>query len=116
MSVKIHPSWQAVLADEFEKPYWQELVSFVREEYSKNECFPKQGDIFRAFDVTPFGSVKVVILGQDPYHTPGIATGMCFSVPDGTKVPPSIKNIFKEIKSDIGISRTKADLADWAEQ
>jgi uracil-DNA glycosylase len=116
MSVQIHPSWQAVLANEFEKPYWQELTSFVEAEYSKNECFPKQENIFRAFDVTPFGSVKVVILGQDPYHTPGIATGMCFSVPEGAKVPPSIKNIFKEIKSDTGISRTKTDLADWAEQ
>lgn len=82
MSVQIHPSWQAVLAGEFEKPYWGELTDFVKTEYTKTPCFPKEEDIFRAFDTTPFDAVKVVILGQDPYHTPGIATGMCFSIPE----------------------------------
>ena len=105
MSVKIHPSWQSVLAQEFEKSYWQELTSFVKKEYSETVCFPKWEDIFRAFDLTPFDSVKVVILGQDPYHTPGAAMGMCFSVPDGSKTQPSLQNIFKELESDLWIKR-----------
>ena len=105
MSVKIHPSWKLVLANEFEKPYWQELISFIEGEYSKNICFPKRENIFRAFDITPFDVVKVVILGQDPYHTPGVAMGMCFSVPDGSKTQPSLQNIFKELGSDVGITR-----------
>ncbi|EKD29608.1 MAG: Uracil-DNA glycosylase [uncultured bacterium (gcode 4)] len=105
MSVKIHPSWKLVLANEFEKPYWQELISFIEGEYSKNICFPKRENIFRAFDITPFDVVKVVILGQDPYHTPGAAMGMCFSVPDGSKTQPSLQNIFKELGSDVGITR-----------
>jgi len=116
MSVKIHPSWQAVLANEFEKPYWQKLTSFIKEEYSKNTCFPEWKNIFRTFDTTPFDTVKVVILGQDPYHTPGAAMGMCFSVPDGSKTQPSLQNIFKELKSDLWISRTQTNLIDWAEQ
>lgn len=116
MSVQIHPSWQTVLADEFAKPYWQELTSFVKEEYSQNTCFPKGADIFRAFDLTPFDKVKVVILGQDPYHTPGAAMGMCFSVPNGSKTQPSLQNIFKELASDVGVTRTETDLTHWAEQ
>jgi len=116
MSVKIHPSWQAVLANEFEKPYWQDLTSFVKGEYAEKNCFPKGADIFRAFDLTPFDSVKVVILGQDPYHTPGAAMGMCFSVPNGSKTQPSLQNIFKELASDTGVSRTQTNLIDWAEQ
>lgn len=116
MTPQIHPSWQAVLSNEFEKPYWRELASFVKEEYSKNECFPKQENIFRAFDLVPFDSVKVVILGQDPYHTPGAAMGMCFSVPNGNKKQPSLQNIFKELASDLGVQRTETDLTPWAEQ
>lgn len=116
MSVKIHPSWKSVLSHEFEKPYWQELTSFVKEEYSKNACFPKGENIFRAFDLTPFDAVKVVILGQDPYHTTGAAMGMCFSVPNGSKTQPSLGNIFKELASDVGVTRTQTDLTDWAEQ
>lgn len=116
MSFQFHSSWKKVLADEFEKPYWHRLVSFVEEEYSKNTCFPKEENIFRAFDLVPFDGVKVVILGQDPYHTPGAAMGMCFSVPDGNKKQPSLANIFKELESDTGISRSKTDLTDWAEQ
>lgn len=116
MSVRIHPSWQAALSSEFEKPYWQELASFVKDEYSKNTCFPKGADIFRAFDLTPFDQVKVVILGQDPYHTPGAAMGMCFSVPDGSRAQPSLQNIFKELATDVGVERTRTDLSDWAEQ
>lgn len=116
MSVKIHPSWKSVLSHEFEKPYWQELISFVEGEYSKTPCFPKGENIFRAFDLTPFDAVKVVILGQDPYHTPGAAMGMCFSVPNGSKKQPSLTNIFKELVSDMGVSRTQTDLTHWAEQ
>lgn len=116
MSVQIHPSWKTVLSNEFEKPYWQELTSFVKNEYNESACFPKGPDIFRAFDTTPFESVKVVILGQDPYHTPGAAMGMCFSVPDGSKAQPSLQNIFKELTSDVGTTRTRTDLTDWAAQ
>lgn len=116
MPVKIHPSWHTVLADEFAKPYWQKLTSFVKEEYSRTPVFPKGADIFRAFNLTPFEAVKVVILGQDPYHTPGAAMGMCFSVPNGSRAQPSLQNIFKELQSDTGTVRTRTDLTDWAEQ
>lgn len=116
MSVRIHPSWQKALSPEFEKPYWDELTSFVKEEYVQGNCFPKGPDIFRALDMTPFEAVKVVILGQDPYHTPGAAMGMCFSVPTGSRAQPSLQNIFKELASDTGTVRTKTDLSDWAEQ
>ncbi len=116
MSVRIHPSWQAVLSEEFEKPYWEKLTAFVKEEYSRILCFPKGADIFRAFELTPFDQVKVVILGQDPYHTPGAAMGMCFSVPDGSRAQPSLQNIFKELATDVGIKRTQTNLVDWAEQ
>jgi len=116
MSINIHPSWRAVLEEEFQKPSWQTLVDFVKDEYSKVVCYPKGSDIFRAFNLTPFDQVRVVILGQDPYHTPGAAMGMCFSVPDGSKTQPSLQNIFKELQSDMGIIRTQTDLTDWAEQ
>ncbi len=116
MTIKIHPSWHQALASEFEKPYWTSLTEFVKSEYSQKRCFPEGKNIFRAFDTTPFDSVKVVILGQDPYHTAGAAMGLSFSIPDGTKAQPSLKNIFKELQSDLGISRTKTDLTDWAEQ
>ncbi|MDD5197248.1 MAG: uracil-DNA glycosylase [Candidatus Gracilibacteria bacterium] len=116
MSIGIHPSWQKVLANEFTKPYWRELDSFVKDEYSKNACFPEKENIFRAFDLTPFDTVKVIILGQDPYHTPGAAMGMCFSVPNESKSQPSLGNIFKELAVDMKISRTQKDLTHWAEQ
>ncbi|GAB0174299.1 MAG: uracil-DNA glycosylase [Candidatus Altimarinota bacterium] len=116
MAVRINPSWYRLLEDEFQKPYWDSLTHFVKEEYIHNNCFPEGKNIFRAYDLTPFESVKVVILGQDPYHTPGAAMGLSFSVPDGSKPQPSLRNIFKEITSDLGISRTKTDLTDWAEQ
>jgi uracil-DNA glycosylase len=116
MTIKIHPSWHAVLASEFDQPYWEKLTQFVREEYLQSVCFPKGSDIFRAFDMTTFESVKVVILGQDPYHTPGAAMGLSFSVPNGSKMQPSLRNIFKELKDDCEIERTQTDLSDWAEQ
>lgn len=116
MTVRIDPSWHAALKPQFESPYFEELSAFVKGEYSANDCFPPAKNIFRAFDLTPFDKVKVVILGQDPYHTPGAAMGLSFSVPDGSKAQPSLQNIFKELKSDLGIERTKTDLTDWAEQ
>ncbi len=115
-SVRIHPSWFTALASEFEKPYWHELTAFVKSEYASGSCFPTGKNIFRAFDMTPFDEVKVVILGQDPYHTPGAAMGLSFSVPTGSKPQPSLRNIFKELASDMGITRTETDLTDWAEQ
>jgi uracil-DNA glycosylase len=115
-SVRIEPSWKARLAPEFVKPYWQELSGFVKGEYAAGHCCPPGKHIFRAFDLTPFEKVKVVILGQDPYHTPGAAMGFCFSVPEGNRPQPSLQNIFKEIESDTGVRRTRTDLSDWAEQ
>ena len=94
MQVKIHPSWQAQLENEFEKPYFQNLKSFVKEEYAKHSCFPKGSQLFSAFDFCPFEDVKVVIIGQDPYHGLGQANGLCFSVNDGIAFPPSLINIF----------------------
>ncbi len=116
MSIKIDSSWHEVLRDEFEKPYWESLTAFVREEYRTTRCYPEGKNIFRAFDTTPFDQVKVVILGQDPYHTPGAAMGLSFSIPNGSKAQPSLKNIFKELESDLGIKRIETDLTDWAEQ
>lgn len=116
MTVHIHPSWLAVLASEFEKPYWEDLTNFVKSRYQTVPCFPEGKNIFRAFDLTPFEDVKVVILGQDPYHTHGAAMGLSFSVPSGSKPQPSLRNIFKELESDLGIKRTDTDLTDWAEQ
>lgn len=116
MTIRIHPSWHTVLVSEFDKPYWGMLTDFVRWEYQRTRCFPEGKNIFRAFDITPFESVKVVILGQDPYHTAGAAMGLSFSVPDGSKAQPSLRNIFKELESDLSIKRTNTNLTDWAAQ
>lgn len=116
MTVRIEASWKEHLQGEFEQPYWEPLTSFVKAEYAAGPCCPAGKNIFRAFDLTPFDQVKVVILGQDPYHTPGAAMGLCFSVPDGNRPQPSLQNIFKEIDSDLGVQRTRTDLTDWAEQ
>ncbi len=107
MNVHLHPSWKAVLSDEFEKPYFTELTEFVRGEYSGaarrgTAMYPPPASIFRSFEACPFDQVKVVILGQDPYHGPGQANGLCFSVGEGVAMPPSLQNIFKEIRSDMG--------------
>lgn len=116
MDVRIEASWKAWLEEEFEQPYWQRLTAFVKAEYAAGRCFPPGKAIFRAFDLTPFEQVKVVILGQDPYHTPGAAMGLCFSVPDGHPPQPSLQNIFKELSTDVGVERARTDLSDWAEQ
>lgn len=115
---RIDPSWLNVLQTQFDAPYFAELKQFLIAERSQYQCFPKGSEIFAAFDRTPFDRVKVVILGQDPYHEPGQAMGLCFSVPHGTAVPPSLINIIREINSDIGtnITTTSGDLTGWAEQ
>lgn len=117
MSVKIDDSWATLLADEFEKPYFQALISFVRSEYSQYRCFPPGNLIFNAFNTTQYDKVKVVLLGQDPYHEPGQAHGLCFSVNDGIPFPPSLVNIFKEIQTDIGTPvPSSGNLTRWAQQ
>jgi uracil-DNA glycosylase len=115
--VKIAPSWKEGLKAEFEKPYFIELINFVKEEYRTQTVFPPGKEIFRAFDCADFDKVKVVIIGQDPYHGPGQANGLCFSVRDGVPMPPSLKNIFKEVQSDLGKPFPKnGDLQRWANQ
>ncbi|MBC7472361.1 MAG: uracil-DNA glycosylase [candidate division SR1 bacterium] len=120
MSVKINPSWLKVLENEFEKPYFTLLTSQVKEEYAKSKVFPDPQNIFRAFDLTPFDYVKVVILGQDPYHTPGVADGLAFSTKPGNRVPPSLQNIYKEIITEFSYNNypylNDPDLTRWATQ
>lgn len=117
MDVKIEPSWKTVLAGEFEKEYFLNLTKFVHEEYRTAQIFPPGRQIFAAFDATPFNDVKVVILGQDPYHDVNQANGLCFSVNNGVAFPPSLLNIFKEIKNDIGTEIPQnGDLSRWARQ
>ncbi len=115
---KIDPSWLEVLRPQFEAPYFAQLKEFLVAERQQYVCYPNGGDIFAAFDRTPFDKVKVVILGQDPYHEPGQAHGLCFSVPQGIMVPPSLVNIIKEINSDLGtnIPLTSGNLTGWADQ
>ena len=118
MSVRIEPSWYEVLRPQFEAPYFAQLRQFLVEERSLHTCYPPGSKIFAAFDHTPFDRVRVVILGQDPYHEPGQAMGLCFSVPQGIAVPPSLKNIIAEINSDLGtqVSAAGGDLTGWADQ
>lgn len=117
MDVKIESSWKSVLGDEFAKSYFEELTQFVRSEYSSKAIFPPPTHIFRAFDLCPFDKVKVVILGQDPYHGEGQANGLCFAVNQGVRLPPSLKNMYKEIESDTGIVMDeRGDLEQWAKQ
>ena len=117
MNVQIEDSWKQRLQTEFDKPYFEALTSFVREEYSKGRCYPPGKLIFNAFNLCPFDQVKVVLIGQDPYHEPGQAMGLCFSVNEGIMFPPSLQNIFKEIADDIGTPIPKSgDLTRWAKQ
>lgn len=116
-SVKIDPSWHKVLQPEFEKPYFNDLIQFVKNEYATTTIYPHGKNIFRAFDHCPFESAKVVILGQDPYHGPGQANGLCFSVNDGVQLPASLRNIYKEIESDLGVKMpAKGNLEAWSKQ
>jgi uracil-DNA glycosylase len=117
MDVKIAADWKLLLQEEFDKPYFEELTRFVREEYANGTIYPAGKNIFRAFDKCPVDKLKVVIIGQDPYHGPGQANGLCFSVNDGVAFPPSLQNIFKEISSDIGTPTPQSGNLDrWAEQ
>jgi uracil-DNA glycosylase len=117
MIVKIEESWKSQLNNEFEKPYFLKLVDFVKNEYKNNEVYPTGKYIFNAFDKCSFEKTKVVIIGQDPYHGPGQAHGLSFSVNDGISHPPSLKNIFKEIKNDLGITIPQSgNLERWASQ
>ena len=117
MNVRIEESWKAQLGAEFEKPYFTQLTGAVRQEYMQTVCYPPAKLIFNAFDLCPFDKVKVVIIGQDPYHEPGQAHGLSFSVQEGVMFPPSLQNIFKEIQADLGTPiPTSGDLTRWAEQ
>jgi uracil-DNA glycosylase len=117
MDVKIEPSWKNALQSEFDKDYFAKLTDFVRNEYKTKLTFPPSALIFNAFDQCPFDKVKVVIIGQDPYHGDGQAHGLCFSVADGVAFPPSLLNIFKEIERDLGIAKpTSGNLIRWAQQ
>ncbi|MCZ4410150.1 uracil-DNA glycosylase [Cryomorphaceae bacterium 1068] len=115
--IRLHPSWKAVLSDEFTEPYFQSLISFVKQEYASTKVYPPGQLIFSALDHTPFQDVKVVILGQDPYHGPGQANGLCFSVNEGVALPPSLKNIFAEVRDDLEIEMpVNGNLERWADQ
>lgn len=117
MKVKIDSSWAEVLSEEFEKPYFKKLTDFVRDEYQTQTVYPAGSNIFRAFDKCPFDKVKVVIVGQDPYHGEGQANGLCFSVGDGVRLPPSLVNIYKELSEDLGVEAPRSGSLDhWAEQ
>ncbi len=116
----MEPSWKRELDEEFDKPYFKGLTAFVKEEYKKGTVYPAPKNIFRAFDLTPFEQVGVVILGQDPYHGQGQANGLSFSVAEGVQLPPSLQNIYKELSSDLGVPYEEAaktgDLERWAKQ
>ncbi len=115
--IKLEPAWLSVLAAEFEKPYMQALRAFLLRETQQYTVYPRGSDMFNAFNSAPFDNVKVVILGQDPYHGPGQAHGLCFSVPQGIKPPPSLVNIFKELEQSLGIKRpSHGSLESWAQQ
>lgn len=117
MQVKIAEPWKNILKEEFEKTYFKELASFVKNDYKNFTCYPKGTDIFAAFDYCSFNDLKVVIIGQDPYHGPNQANGLCFSVKDGITHPPSLTNIFKEITTDLKLSYPKSgNLERWAKQ
>lgn len=117
MNVQIEATWKQHLGEEFEKPYFANLTSKVRSEYQHGPCYPPGKLIFNAFNLCPFDKVKVVIIGQDPYHEPGQAMGLSFSVPEGIAMPPSLLNIFKEIENDLGKPMpANGDLTRWAEQ
>jgi uracil-DNA glycosylase len=117
MNIDIEESWKDVLKDEFKEPYFTALVSFIKDEYKNQSIYPPGKLIFNAFNSCPFDKVRVVIIGQDPYHGPGQANGLCFSVNNGVKFPPSLVNIFKEIQNDLGIDYPESgNLERWARQ
>lgn len=117
MSIRLEPSWQTALANEFTKPYWQRLTTTIREAYLTQTIYPPPTQVFAALDLCPLPKVKVIILGQDPYHGPGQAHGLAFSVQSGTPLPPSLRNIYQELADDIGIAPPNhGDLTNWSTQ
>ena len=113
----LEESWREKLKDEMDEPYYRKLVEKVRKEYKNETCYPPEDKIFNAFNLCPFDKVRVVIIGQDPYHEPGQAMGLSFSVPEGVQLPPSLQNIYKEIAADLGTAiHQSGDLTRWAEQ
>lgn len=118
MPIKINESWKKLLDSEFNSEYFKNLISFIKDDYSKTTCYPKGSQIFNAFDFCPINDLKVVIIGQDPYHGIDQANGLCFSVNKGVPHPPSLINIFKEIQTDLGykFENNKGDLSKWAKQ
>ncbi len=115
--VRLGNDWDGILADEWEKPYYRQLHSFLKEEYSKMRIYPDMYDIFNALKYTPFADTRAVIIGQDPYHGPGQAHGLCFSVKKGVPLPPSLVNIYKEITDDLGVTMPQhGELTGWAKQ
>lgn len=114
--IVLNNSWDSILSSEYEKEYFTKMINFINYEYQNKEIFPDKDNIFKALKLTDFNNIKVVIIGQDPYHGVGEAQGLAFSVSEDVKTPPSLKNIFKEIYIDLGIRRVKSDLTDWAEQ
>ncbi|MFM9825384.1 uracil-DNA glycosylase [Flavobacterium sp.] len=118
MHPQIHPSWQTILSDEIQKPYFKDLMQAVDDEYQNHSCFPPKELLFAAFDYCSFDDLKVVIIGQDPYHGDREANGLCFSVNDGVKIPPSLRNIFRELNDDLGtvFLPTSGNLEHWAKQ
>lgn len=117
MEIQIEKSWKKALSNEFTKPYFKQLIHFVKTEYQEHICYPKGKDIFAAFNMCPIDQIKVVIIGQDPYHGIGQANGLCFSVHEGIAHPPSLRNIFKELEKDTGKTYPKSgDLSHWAKQ
>ena len=117
MDINLEPSWKTALSTEFEKSYFENLIQFVKAEYATTKCYPPGKEIFAAFDSCPFDKLEVVIIGQDPYHGPGQANGLCFSVHDGVAFPPSLQNIFREIQSDLNQPAPQSgNLERWAKQ
>ena len=116
MIKSIKNNWKNLLNDEFQKDYFKKLMAFIKNEYENKTIYPSKELIFNAFNLCPFNNVKVIIIGQDPYHQENQAQGLCFSVPDDVKIPPSLRNIFKEIKNDINKQKTSGNLTNWAKQ
>lgn len=116
MNYKVNNNWDIILKDEYEKEYFKNLVNYINEEYNNKTVYPLKENIFKALEYTDYNDIKVVILGQDPYHGEGEAQGLSFSIPNDIRITPSLRNIFKELKNDLNIERTNTDLSDWAKQ
>ena len=116
MNYKVNNNWDIILKDEYEKEYFKNLLNYINEEYNNKTVYPLKENIFKALEYTDYNDIKVVILGQDPYHGEGEAQGLSFSIPNDIKITPSLRNIFKELKNDLNIERTNTDLTDWSKQ